>query len=597
MNANIAQRQLSSALGHNTIDSAIIPAPVANGNCRAVVPTSDSPMRAVPSNKRSSEKARKSFSREAYKLKTLLVDHEGFQRTVHTDMLKSLGLNVVPCSTVAEAQERWNTTFFPLVLLSRLALDPDLAQHVQWIRQRPHGNEVYIIVMTSSNEPEALQQVLAAGADDYILKPIRMEELRIRFAVANKSLTARQKILKTSRKLRRVRQRYQNIFNDSIDALLTTDSGGVIRSFNPAAERLFDYRSDEIIGQNVSVLIPSPVRERHDTLIEEYLRNRTNKFVGLTREVMGSRRDGKIIPVEITVSEIRNRGKILFAAVVRDISERKWMQQELVRTISQLEESKQIIEEANRGLETRVQEKSAELAAVCQRLKVLDAGKRDFLRVIAHELRTPVSGLLGSAELLFRQPHGEMDRKEFESLFENSKRRLLRVIDQSLLFAQIDPTDQYSFNLCPQSVEYSLSVAEATVSQFAASRKVTLQSIPSTESMVMADSSLLAKAFEYLYETAIKFATSDSVHTHCETTDKHVHVNISTEGRTIPPALISRFFEVFAISDALTPGGDLGLSAPLARRILALFSGTVSVENSDPAGIVIRVALPKLILA
>jgi two-component system sensor kinase FixL len=119
------------------------------------------------------------------------------------------------------------------------------------------------------------------------------------------------------------------IIETSPDGLITIDEKGIIQSFNPAAAKMFGYRADEVIGRNISCLMPSPDRERHDGYLAHYLRTGEKRIIGIGREVRAQRRDGTSFPVELAVGEVVADGYRLFAGFLRDISARRDAEQRL----------------------------------------------------------------------------------------------------------------------------------------------------------------------------------------------------------------------------------------------------------------------------
>jgi two-component system sensor kinase FixL len=115
----------------------------------------------------------------------------------------------------------------------------------------------------------------------------------------------------------------QAIIETAPDALITIDEAGLIRIFNPAAERIFGFRAEEVIGQNVHCLMPAPYREQHDGYIRRYLETGEKRIIGIGREVEGRRKDGSVFPMELAVGEVHDDGHKLFAGFVRDISARR----------------------------------------------------------------------------------------------------------------------------------------------------------------------------------------------------------------------------------------------------------------------------------
>jgi PAS domain S-box-containing protein len=117
-----------------------------------------------------------------------------------------------------------------------------------------------------------------------------------------------------------------------VEGIIIIDDRGVIRDFNRAAERLFGYSSGEVLGRNVSMLMPEPYRSGHDGYIADYLRTGEAKVIGIGREVVGERKDGSNFPMDLSVGEIPNGTVRYFIGSVRDLSERKAMERQLLHS-------------------------------------------------------------------------------------------------------------------------------------------------------------------------------------------------------------------------------------------------------------------------
>jgi|GEM_PF-3440477 len=118
--------------------------------------------------------------------------------------------------------------------------------------------------------------------------------------------------------------RLRSIIDNAVDGIVVIDQRGLVRTFSPAAETIFGYRADELLGRSVNLLMPEPVAADHDAHMARYMAgDAVGGVVGASREVMGRRKDGSIFPLEITVGEAAVDSERLFTAVVRDITERK----------------------------------------------------------------------------------------------------------------------------------------------------------------------------------------------------------------------------------------------------------------------------------
>lgn len=130
--------------------------------------------------------------------------------------------------------------------------------------------------------------------------------------------------------LREREARLDAILETAVEGIITIDERGTIESFNPAAEKIFGYAAEEVRGCNVSRLMPPPDRDEHDRYLANYLRTGRARIIGIGREVVGRRKDGSTFPMDLSVSEVRLEERRLFTGFVRDITERKRLEKEIL---------------------------------------------------------------------------------------------------------------------------------------------------------------------------------------------------------------------------------------------------------------------------
>jgi len=126
-------------------------------------------------------------------------------------------------------------------------------------------------------------------------------------------------------------ERLRAILETAVEGIITIDERGLMESLNPAAEKIFGYSSSELVGRNISLLMPSPYREEHDVYMANYARSGMAKIIGIGREVVGQRKNGTVFPLDLSVSEVRLAKRRLFTGFVRDITERKHLENEVLR--------------------------------------------------------------------------------------------------------------------------------------------------------------------------------------------------------------------------------------------------------------------------
>jgi len=127
----------------------------------------------------------------------------------------------------------------------------------------------------------------------------------------------------TQRALRESMARLTAVVETAVDGFILIDSRGRILLFNPACERLFGYRADEVFQENVKLLMPQTYSLHHDDYLRNFLRTGERKIIGIGREVVGRRKDGSTFPMDLSVGEARQDGESIFVGIIHDLTERK----------------------------------------------------------------------------------------------------------------------------------------------------------------------------------------------------------------------------------------------------------------------------------
>lgn len=124
--------------------------------------------------------------------------------------------------------------------------------------------------------------------------------------------------------------RNRAVLEAAVDSIITIDEHGIVQSVNSATTKTFGYSESEIIGQNISLLMPAPYSTEHDEYIHRYLRTGVRRIIGIGREVVGRRKDGSTFPLELSVSEVLLPDVRLFTGIIRDITDRKQVEEALL---------------------------------------------------------------------------------------------------------------------------------------------------------------------------------------------------------------------------------------------------------------------------
>jgi two-component system sensor kinase FixL len=374
------------------------------------------------------------------------------------------------------------------------------------------------------------------------LSPIRDADGRVGAAVLlARDLSAQRR---AEQALRRSEERWRAIIESAVDAIVLINRRGTIEFVNPAAERMFGFPAHEVIGRNVSMLMPEPYASEHDHYMRRYQMTGERRIIGIGREVTARRKDGTTFPVHLSVAELTVDGETKFTGIVRDLTERV-------------------------SLEVRLREESGlvrigELAAV-----------------LAHEVKNPLAAVSGAVQML----SDHLSAPEDQEIVEEILRRLggLSALMTDLLLYSRPPRPK------PQAIDVMelLRALTAFLKADAAWRNVAVDA-HGTVGPVWADPELLKVVFQNLLMNAaqaMEFEGAIRIDVH--QTGNTAFIDVHDSGSGIPPDVRSKLFTPFFTTKAR--GTGLGLAT--ARRIVESHGGQVEVYQSGREGTTMRVVL------
>jgi len=368
------------------------------------------------------------------------------------------------------------------------------------------------------------------------------------------------------------------------DAIVSKDLNGIVQSWNPAAERLFGFTAEEMIGQSITRIIPTGRLDE-----ETYVLGRIREGQSVEHfETVRQTRDGRPVDISLTVSPIRDAtGRIVGASkIARDIREHKRLLEER-RTAAANEEAArlEVLEVQNR----RIQE-AARL-------------KSEFVANMSHELRTPLNSIVGFAELMADEKYGPLPKKyqDFARVMNASAQHLLQLINDILDLAKVE-SGKIDFQ--PQPVDLAALVRETTaiVTGLAVKGKIQLTAdVDPSLGRVQLDPMRLKQILYNYLSNAIKFTPEGGRVALRVRPDgkKSFRIEVEDTGIGIRPEDEHRLFIEFQQLDASTakkfPGSGLGLA--LTKRLVEAQGGTVGVRSVPGSGSTFFATLPRQVTA
>lgn len=353
------------------------------------------------------------------------------------------------------------------------------------------------------------------------------------------------------------------IIETSPDGLITIDEHGIIQSFNPAAERMFGFDAAEVIGRNVSCLMPPPYRDEHDAYLARYLRTGEKRIIGIGREVLGQRKDGTIFPLELAVGDVRDASGRLFAGFVRDVS-------------------------ARQRAEERLREMQSELVHV-SRLSAMG----EMASAIAHELNQPLTAIMNYAQATRRLADAaDADRQgTLARLLDKTSeqaRRAGQIIHRLRQFVVKGETERTTEQINDLVEEASALALIGTGGRGIAVRRALASGLPPVfidkVQIHQVITNLLRNSVDALAEVdrrEIVIATRRA--------NRHaVEIAITDTGPGIAPEVAARLFQPFVTSK---PGG-MGIGLSICRTIVDAHGGRLWATERRGGGTTFHVTLP-----
>jgi PAS domain S-box-containing protein len=359
------------------------------------------------------------------------------------------------------------------------------------------------------------------------------------------------------------------IVTSSDDAIIGKDLNSVITSWNYAAERIFGYTAEEIIGMSIMRLIPFDRQEEEREILSR-IRNgeRVDHF-----ETVRLAKDGRRLNVSITVSPIKDSaGHVIGASkVARDITERK-------RAEAALKRASEEAEEANRQ-RLRLLESEREARSQAERASRL---KDEFLATLSHELRTPLNTVVGWARLLQSGKLAGDELSEGLKTIERNARIQAEIIEDLLDMSRII-SGKVRLEMRQMDLPTVLNASIETLRGTAKAKAITLQSfVDSDAGTILGDSSRLQQVFGNLLSNAIKFTpNSGKIQVSAKRVKSHVEIRVSDTGEGIDPEFLPYVFDRFHQADASTTRrhGGLGLGLSIVKQLVELHGGYIRAES------------------
>jgi PAS domain S-box-containing protein len=532
--------------------------------------------------------------------KVMVVDDDPQLLATVRTLLQPWGLHVTTLDNPNQFWETLEAATPDLLILDIRMPDINGVELCQVVRNDLRWSGLPIVVLTAYTDANTVNQVFAAGADDFISKPFvgpelvtriinRLErikllkniatlhqnevaerqkaetalrkakdELEIRVAERTAELVSVNEQLRselTERKqieeaLRISQVRFSGILDIADDAVISINGKQQITLFNQGAEKIFGYTAKEAIGQSLDLLLPSRFAISHRHHVSDFGQSSSEaRRMGERREIFGRRKNGDEFPAEASISKLQLKGETIFTVILRDTSDRK----------------------------------------------VVERMKDEFISIVSHELRTPLTSIHGSLGML---ASGLLDAepetgKRLLEIAVDSTERLIRLINDVLDVERIESgkvtMDKQNCNVADLMTNAG-NVMQAMAEKFSVTLCVTPLSLE-----IWADSDRIIQTLTNLLSNAIKFSPQGgTVCLSATHQSDRVLFEVKDEGRGVPSDKLETIFERFQqvdASDSRNHDGT-GLGLAICRNIVEQHGGQIWVESTLAEGSTFYFTLP-----
>lgn len=393
---------------------------------------------------------------------------------------------------------------------------------------------------------------------------------------------------------------FEAIFKEAAIGILLTDSKSIIINSNYFIDKLFGYQPNELIGQNVAVLIPNHIKDRHANHQANYLKDPVARPMGVGLDLKAKRKDGSLFPVEISLSHYTDQGNMYFIAFISDVTLKRKVEMELIlknQEINQLNETlEEEVKSRTQALQNTLEKLEAnteELENALQKEKELGDLKTRFVSMASHEFRTPLTSILTSASLLEKYVTTEEQGKRSQHInrIKSSVYHLTEILEEFLSVGKLE------------SGAVEIHKSSFALREFIEDLLVDLKSYESVSQHILfymnkdvlwtSDFSILRKILINGLSNALKFSQKDVI-LELRVDENQLIIRIKDQGIGISKEDQKHLFERFFRGSNATviPGTGLGLH--LIDRYIKLLNGSLEIISEIDKGTELIIRLNNL---
>ena len=356
------------------------------------------------------------------------------------------------------------------------------------------------------------------------------------------------------------KMRLQSIVENSLDGVIVADDKGIVISYSQMAQTITGYSEQEMVGKPISVIVPPEDVRHHERALREYVVSRKKNILGQRIERWGMSKSGTKVPLEITIGEASVAGKLFFTGIIRDISERKHHEDQLIQ-------AKDMAEQAS-------------------------LAKSKFLAAMSHELRTPLNAIIGYSTRLLKNREERFQARELSALetIKQNGESLGELISDLLDISKIE-TGKINLQNEPFVFHTLINQILGNFQLMAHDKglELTVDIEEDIPELLMGDSLRITQVLNNLLSNAIKYTESGLIALTIKNSEGsadsvNLRFEVEDTGPGVAPSKLATLFDRFSQTDAVHQNEGFGLGLAISKKLVVLMGGKIGYKASKLGG-------------
>lgn len=471
----------------------------------------------------------------------------------------NMGYNQIETAVSGQEAIEIAHRFKPNLILSDINLGEGITG-IEAVKKINQEQDIPVVYLTAYDDNKTLAQAGVTAPYAYLLKPLQERELEISLSIALHKHRL-ENDLKDSEAL------FKAVATQAHDAIVIIDSNDEVIFWNKAAQQMFGYKQEELIGKKMHpILAPDKYAERYKQAFKKFIETGKGDALNKTVELTALRKGQKEFPIELSLTGLKIKNKIHALAIIRDITQRK-------------------------QAEAAIEQKNTELIEA-------NATKDRFISILGHDLKSPFNSLLGFSDMLLRNidKYDNEKIKQYAGFIYNSSKQTYNLLNNLLEWSR-SRRNKIPFNPESLNLDYLMRESYLLLENSAKAKNIEIQINLTEKLKLTADSEMIKTVIRNLISNAIKFTPEyGKILVSSSKINNNVRIEVSDSGVGMNEKTVNSLFKIDKTQSTEGTNGErgTGFGLLLCKEFVDKHKGEISVESTVGKGSKFIITLPEI---